>query len=368
MEALLLLLLFPLAWPFIAKRIWHTTINWQEMALNIVIVVALTAGVWQLGKYGQTSDTEIWNGHVISKERKHDHYLRPYACNCRTECSGSGDDSSCSTECDTCYEDRYTVTWSAETTVSHVVFDHRDSAWHSVYSSPDPSLYTRCITGEPASDERAYTNYVRAVPESLFHQDGGHTAFADSVPSYPRVYDFYRINRVLQVGVELQSSVHAALNDGLSKELVVLGVAKQVNIVLIVTSIADPSYRHAVENAWLGGKKNDVVLFLGVDDAHRILWADAMTWALNTGNELFQVKMRDGLKDIGTLDPSRIVPFVSKTISAYYDRPHMRDFEYLKDAVKPPLWVIIFAILLAFGGSIGLTYLFHRTDIDFFRR
>lgn len=368
METLLVLLIFPIAWPFIAKRIWHTTINWQEMAWNIVIVVIAVTAVWQLGKYGQTSDTEIWNGQVVSKDRAHGHYIRTYSCNCREVCSGFGDDRSCSTECDTCYEDRYTVTWSAVTTVGNVTFDHKDSTSRSVYRSPDPLSYTRCILNEPASREHSYTNYVKAVPESLFNNDRALAeAFKDNIPQYPRVYDFYRLNRIIEVGAQLPEKVRSALSDGISNELRMLGPAKEVNVLVIVTSIADPSYRHAVENAWIGGKKNDVVIFLGIRADGAIVWTDVMTWALNSGNELFHVKMRDGLKAIGAVDPEKMAPFIAETIAAHYKRPHMKDYAYLKDAIEPPLWVIIIAILLSIGGSIGLTVVFHRADIDFFK-
>ncbi len=369
MESLLVLLLFPLIWPFIAKRIWHTTINYQEMALNIGIITVLVVGVWYAGKYGQTRDTEIWNGQVISKEREHGFYIESYQCNCRETCSGSGSDRTCTETCDTCFRDHYTVTWRAATTVGNVTFAHLDSTSSAVYLSPDPSSYRRCIPKEPASMERSYTNYVKAVPESLFNDDRALAdAFKDSIPRYPRVYDFYRINRVLEVGVRLPEATRAALNNGLNDKLRMLGKEKEVNVVVIATAITDPSYRHAVENAWIGGKKNDVVIFLGVRSDGTILWTDAMTWALNSGNELLQVKLRDGLKAMGTIDPPRMVSFIADTIALHYTRPHMKDFEYLKDAIDPPLWVIIFAILLAVGGSIGLTVVFHKVDVNFFNR
>src|SRR3989344_1255733 len=120
MEKLLALLTFPLIWPFIAKRIWHRSINATEMVINIVVVVLLSLGVWELGKYGQLIDMEILNGHVTSKNRAHGHYIRSYSCNCRETCSGSGSNEYCSQECDTCYEDHYTVTWTADTTVGGV--------------------------------------------------------------------------------------------------------------------------------------------------------------------------------------------------------------------------------------------------------
>ena len=206
---------------------------------------------------------------------------------------------------------------------------------------------------------------MKAVPESLFHDDSTVAQqFVGKIPSYPSVYDFYHINRVLVVDAKVPSTVHDTLNKGLSEMLRTLGASKQVNIIMIVTGINDPTYRYAIENAWLGGKKNDVILFIGVD-GKKIVWSDVMTWAMNSGNELFQVTMRDNLKKIGELNPDKLLPMIKTTITKLYDRPHMRDYEYLKDAIEPPMWVLILGVLFAFGGSIGLTFYFHKNDIDF---
>lgn len=364
MESLLILLLFPMVWPFIAKRIWDTTINYQEMLLQLLIVTVLTAGVWQLGKYGQTSDVEIWNGKITAKDRTHGSYVRSYDCNCYTSCSGSGSSRSCTTRCSTCYEDHYTVDWTADSTVGNFTFKSLDWTSKSVYKQPDPQLYKQCKVGEPASIEHIYTNYIQAVPESLFNSANNTTQF-QNIPNYPSVYNHYKINRVLNVGSKVPANTIKQLNTMFNNELRTLGKQKEVNIIVILTGILDPSYRYAVETKWLGGKKNDVVVFIGTD-GKKIIWADAMTWALNTGNELFQVKMRDGLQEIGTIDPKKIVSFVTQTIKTTYDRPHAEDYKYLEDAIEPPTWVIILSIIIAIGGSIGLTFWFHHVDVDFF--
>ncbi len=338
------------------------------MCLQIVVVVLAVTAVWQIGKYAQTADTEIWNGSVVSKARDHGQYVESYSCNCRTVTSGSGSNRTSTTECDTCYRDHYTVRWSAKTTVGTVTFDYRDWTSRLVYLLPDPEAYIRCTPGEPASLEHGYTNYVKAVPESLFNdKDAPINAFKDEIPPYPRVRDFYKIDRVLEVKTNLPQGTHERINTELNNALRELGSAKQVNIIVILTSIADPSYRYAVEKSWLGGKKNDVVLFVGLKDTN-IVWTDVMTWARNTGNELFHVKMRDGLKSLGTIEAQMLVPFIVETITKQYVRPKMADFEYLKDAIEPPLWAILIAIIFAIGGSLGLTVFFHRVDIDFFRR
>jgi hypothetical protein len=361
-EKILILLAFPLVWPFVAQRIWHTKINVTEMVINIVLITALSFGVWELGKYEQLSDTEIWNGSVTTKNREHGYYVTTYSCNCRETCSGSGENRSCTQTCDTCYEDHYTVTWTAGTTVGNVTFDKKDSTWRSVYNSPDPSAYKRCIIGEPASIEHDYKNYVQAVPQSLFSTVST-GEFKEKIPKYPRVYDFYHINRVLSADAKVSQDIITEIQRGIDEALKTLGYKKQVNIITILTEIDDPAYRYAVENAWLGGEKNDVVIFVGLNNTE-ITWTDVMTWALNKGNELFHVRMRDSLKNLKILDPKTFTPTVINVVSKHYDRPEMKQFEYLEEEVEPPIWVVVLAVVIAIGGSIGLSIFFLRNEVE----
>jgi len=358
-----LLLLFPIAWPFIAKRIWQHEFSWKELALNIVIVSILTTGVFQLGKYGQTIDTEVWNGQITAKKRHHDKYVESYECNCTTySCGTSKSPQTCET-CSTCYRDHFTVEWYANSTVGKIRFDYFDRTSRSVYLSPDPSSFKRCKVGQPAALEKTYTNYVQAVPQSLFHDDSTQAdQFVGKIPAYPRVYDFYRINRVINVDSKVSAANVKKINDDLNIALKTLGATKQANIVVVLTEIDDPSYRYAIENAWLGGEKNDIVIMVGLDDDN-ITWVDIMTWALNSGNELFHVTLRDGILKTKTLDPATFTPLVVQTIGKLYDRPHMKEYEYLADEIDPPTWVFIVAWIISIFGSIGLTLIFRRTDI-----
>ena len=286
-----------------------------------------------------------------------------YDCNCYESCSGSGKNRSCHTTCSTCYEDRYTVDWNGYTTVGNFSFKSLDRTSKRVYNEPNPLSYVNCKEGEPASRTHQYINYVKAVPDSLFHDDSKTSEqFEGKIPSYPQVFGFYRLNRVLNVDSKISHDVVDSINEGLGNELKTLGFTKQVNIIVILTEIDDSTYRYAIENAWIGAKKNDVVVFVGLDD-NKITWVDVMTWALNSGNELFHVTMRDGLLEQKTLNAKIFVPFVSQTVSKLYDRPQMKDYEYLKDDIQPPTWVIILAIILAFGMSIGFTFYFHKNEI-----
>jgi len=365
MSPIFLLLLFPLIWPFIAKRIWNAEITWTEMGLNIVIISVLTVATFQLGKYGATQDVEIWNGVVTNKKVDDGSYVRTYQCNCRSQSCGK---DCTTTVCDTCYEDRYTRSYDGFTTVGNFTFDSIDTTSRSRRNSfPPPLTYKRCVVGEPASREHGYTNYVQAVPQSLFSDTTSVEKYVGKIPNYPRVFNFYHINRVLNVGSSVPGNTQTALNDQLNQALISLGKSKQANIVVIFTNIADPSYRYAVEKAWLGGEKNDIVLFIGTQDGKTVQWADVMTWALNSGNELFHVKMRDGLKQL-PIDATQLSTFIASTIAKEFDRPEMADYQYLESEVQPAGWVMGLAIFFSIVGSMLLTLLFHRIDVDFFRR
>jgi len=354
------ILFVPLMWLLFAKFKWRTTINFKELAVSMAIVVAIVVGTIELGKYGQTVDYELWNGKVVSKEVDDGHYTRSYDCNCTQSCSGSGSNRSCTETCQTCYEDHYTRSYDGLTTVGGIIFDSIDSTSRSRRDSfPPPLAYKRCQIGEPATLEKSYTNYVQAVPQSLFSDKSRGNEYDAQVPAYPKVYDFYKIRRVLNIGTKVDAP---SLNTFLSNELKTLGRQKQVNIIVILTPIKDPMYRYAVERKWEGGNKNDVVVMLGLD-GENIVWADVMTWALNKGNELFHVTMRDSLINLKTYDVGKVGTTITSTIKQYYDRPEMKQFEYLKDEIKPPTWVVWTAIILSLLSSIILTIVFHRNEL-----
>jgi hypothetical protein len=122
-------------------------------------------------------------------------------------------------------------------------------------------------------------------------------------------------------------------------------------------------YRHALERAWAGGKKNDVIVLIGSTNFPTIDWVDTITLGRNSGNELMTVEMRDNLMDIGTLEDHRtIIGSMVRTIEDKFDRKPMADYEYLKDEIDPATWVIILAFFLSVALSIGATIYFHHTD------
>lgn len=359
MSLWMVLLLVTLPVPWIAKIIWPHEIKLIEIALVSLVTALVISFVYALGVYGQTYDVEIWNGKITGKTREHGHYQQAYSCNCRETCSGTGSSRSCSTTCDTCYEDRYTVDWTANSTIGSFRIDRKDWSSRAVYLLPDPKRYTEINKDDPCSDRRSFTNYVRAVPESLFHANPLLSKkYAGMIPNYPDdIYDIYHINRVFGVGFNLPESKQ--WNQALSHSLKDLGTGKQANAIVLFVKGAEPDYQYALESAWVGGKKNDIIILIGISEWPNIQWAAVSSW---TKSEIFKVQLRDDIMALEKVDRAQVLALFEKHTAQSFQRREMKEFEYLKDEIEPPMWVIILALILGLAASFGLSYYCYRED------
>lgn len=319
----------------------------------IAFLVSAGAATW---------DTEIWSGQITSKDRDHGTYEQPYSCNCRTVTSGSGQNATTSTQCDTCYETHYTVKWSAESTVGPFSLFNEDSTSRSVYRTPDPARFTIIKPGDPASVSHRYTNYVQAVPESLFTPGaaGLKAKFGALIPAYPdQIYDFYKVDRFLTPGY---NTLDAKLwNDGISKVLRSLGPQKQVNTIIVIAKTDDPNYEFALRDAWEGANKNDVVLIIGSKVWPQIDFVRVLSW---TKTELFKIELRDKVMDLGTIQREVIMAILHDQISKNFKRREMSEFKYLESEIDPPTWLLVllgsFIILGSLGVYANITGVFDR--------
>lgn len=350
------ILALPVLTAFFAKIYWRTTINWHEMGLQVVIVLLVGFLLFAFAGFSQVRDVEIWNGQVTGKEQVQVSCEHSYQCNCVKSCSGSGANKSCTEICQTCYDHSYDWDWDVFTNIGRFSIDRVDRQGVDM-----PPRWGEVQVGEPVARSHVYTNYVKAVPESLFNHEGATYAGLPPVPAYPQVYDYYRVNRVLTVGVNLPNA--NAWNAHLSDILKELGPKKQANVTLVFVNTADQMYRHKLEAEWLGGKKNDVVVMFGVTDYPKIAWVDVMTFGLNMGNERFHMTLKNNLFNLGELDQDKVMSEIQTQVMAYYDRPQMKNFEYLKDAITPPTWLLIVIFILEMALSIGLTVYFHLNDV-----
>ena len=131
-----------------------------------------------------------------------------------------------------------------------------------------------------------------------------------------------------------------------------IGRAKEANVVVVITKDKPDEYFYALEQQWIGGKKNDVVVVIDTNDAGTINWVETMAW---TDNHIFKINMRDSLLKLKKLDRELILPTIQAVVLKDYVRKPMKDFEYLKQSIVPTknqyIGLTIFGLLLSLGIS-----------------
>lgn len=322
-----------------------------QMGVQVLLMTCIAYGV----SCQNTHDTEILNGRVTQKVRERVGCRHSYQCNCYESCSGSGSSRSCTTICQTCYEHYYDIDWDVRTTINSTISINTVDRQGLI----EPPRWTKVIIGEPVAVEHGYTNYIKGSPDSLFRHQGLTEKYVKALPKYPGdVYDYYRLNRLVPIGVNVPDA--ADWNRDISELNATLGISKQVNIVVVAIKNVPGDYYYALEQYWIGGKKNDVVLVVSLDDANKIQWTEVMAW---TDNKIFQVSLRDQVNSIGTLTREPIIKALANTVGAFYVRKPMKDFEYLSGLIKPTTGQWIFAMVFGLLLSVGLGIYFLRNDV-----
>lgn len=351
---------------------WVAGISWGQAAgaalFGLFLSAAILSSAFYLGRASKTDDQEILNGALTGKVRQQGSYQHTYECQCQDVTSGSGKNRSTHRSCRTCTEWHYTVDWRARSTVGDIPIDSRDWTSPAVYLLPDPTLYRRATPGEPVAKVKGYTNYIRAVPDSLFRPAAQSLKerYQGQLPAYPiGLYDLYRVDRVLPVGLSIPDL--PLWNQLLSQRLITLGPQKQANAVIVITKASDPEYAYALQDAWVNGKKNDIVLIIGAPDfPHPAAWVRVL--ALATDNT-FQVRLRDAVLALPELTAQAVIDTLTQETMQGFHRKRMHEFQYLEAEIDPPDWVMnstTAALLLVY--ALFWIYTYHNRDARGFSR
>ncbi len=328
-----------------------------QMGVQIVVALA-SMGIMY---YSNTSDTEVWNGIVTKKDKERVSCSHSYSCNCYTTCStNSNGTQSCSTHCSTCYEHSHDFDWAYYTTDDgRSEIDRVDRQ-----GVREPPRWSKIVVGEPSSSTHGYTNYIKAAPDTLFRHQGLVEQYTKLLPKYPgRVYDYYRLDRLVTIGVPVPNQKQ--WNEKLSELNSRLGKTKQANLIVVLINDVPQDYFYALQQHWLGGKKNDTVLVISMKPDGSVLWAEAMAW---TDQTEFAIKLRDAVISLGTLDlnqPEKLLETYAAHVQQFYIRKPMKDFEYLSASVTPTTTQWIISMIVGILISIGLgLYMYNNDEME----
>lgn len=359
---LLALLALPIFIGLIGRLIWRKRITWKEVAVHEAVVVIIVWGGYLIGRSSHMADTEIWNGTIASKTVEQTGCCHSYSCNphmCMEPCIDSdGDLDMCMGTCyDTCYSHDRDVTYRAAASYGPARSEEVFSDTCNAPSDPPPSRWAAIREGEPAAMERSFENYIKAAPGAFVWKRDVLERYRAKIPEYPRVHDLYRVRRVITVGVQL--SEVEALNSRLAEINGRLGAKKQVNIIFVITNEGSPDFADALNAAWLGGKKNDLIVVAGVVGAGEIAWVRVLSW---TNVDAVKEGIQERVLHLGMFRGQEVLNVIAEEVEAKFVRRPMADFAYLKASIEPSptaTWVL-FAIGLFL--AIGLQWFFWVND------
>jgi len=360
MLSLLGLVLIPLVLGGLGALIFKNRITVKEFLLLEAIALVLCVGGWGIARYGAMQDTEHWNGRVSAKT-----HGSQKCCHCRMVCdryeeycSSHRKDGSCSSHSRRCVSE-------------HEVCDHFRDYWWSLeldmgdtlevdrcepHENDVPAIWTRAYVGEPATKEHSYTNYLRADPDSLMHRSIVKPEYVARIPNgIPPVTGMYHSAKVITEGCSLPAGWDEQMRE-LNADI---SGPFQVDVMLYVTNVQDPSYADSVEAKWLYGPKNALTIVAGTDGT-KFTWVRVVT--LSRVEEL-KVLMRDKLTGMSVDDPTGGIKVIRQVVTGKFKRTPMKEWEYLASAASPSDgWLTFLYILMTVLTLVGL-YVMHENDI-----
>ncbi|MCX6823544.1 MAG: hypothetical protein NT085_00245 [candidate division SR1 bacterium] len=219
----------------------------------------------------------------------------------------------------------------------------------------------------PSAKKHHYVNYIKAS-HSVLKYYGQMKGYEKDLAKYPDVYEgpfgpFY-LNRVIDQEKIVPQYWTTAVNNELCYHNSYLGPKQEVNIIVYFTK-HDRNFTYALHEAWCGGKKNDVVVLIGMDHFPNIAWVEVMSW---TPNAAFKIKLRDKIQALKTItDQNTFVKAVVDQIRAPgedgFERLHMTSMEYLIADIVLPWWAYILSALITALVYAPLMWWFFRNDI-----
>jgi hypothetical protein len=207
--------------------------------------------------------------------------------------------------------------------------------------------------------EHDYVNYIKGT-ETLHKVSGGNTiGFEKLLLKYPRtfssIYGKINLDRVLVTGgLNIPKDWIKNVDRKLDLYLSDLGTKKEVNILVYLVDTDNMAFTQALEESWLNGKKNDVIVLVGIKSFPELNWVSIIAW---TEIEEFKIILRDKIIDLDSLKNSdKFVDTIVQQIDlpadkGGYVRMPMSKLQYLVSDITIPWWanllVVIFSMFLS---------------------
>jgi hypothetical protein len=335
-------------------------ITWKEFLLHLGIQVIIALIGMAILMYQNVWYTEIWNSYVTSKQKERVSCEHSYDCNCYYTYSTDSKGHTTSTRhCMTCYEHDYDIDWAVYDNIKNRIEIRRIDR----QGLDEPQRWTDVEINDPVSKTHSYKNYLKASNTTVYREDKAKDLvkkYLKELPGYPStIYDYYKLNRFIDVDKLLTENEYKELNLKLSFINGQLGKEKQCNIIVVLTNNRTREYFDALLTYWQGANKNDIVIVINSQQDRKInsVYIHSLVYS-----DLVNVKLRDNIIALKTLNIDKLISTIKSDINQYYQRKRMRDFEYLKNNLLIEWWQYMIFIVIGTIVSSILVYQFHKND------
>lgn len=350
----------------VAKLYFHWKYTWKEFALQVGGTLVVLFALFMAAGVSVTHDTKLVNGVVFKIDPQQqncpvgwrdftDDFCTEYTTRqvySHTTCSGTGKDKVCTRHYDTEY--RYIFPWERRYFVATDLPRTYEIDRVDRQGAVTPPRFAEIKLGDPVTESVSYTNYIKGAASSLFAKDKP----VEPVPiAYPKVFDYYKSNRVIITGYPANNELYTRWNESLAKVNAEIR-KKGANAIVVVTGNPE-TFAESLARAWDAHNINDVVVTIGMN-GDAIAWADVRSWGKNS---LVDVEIKNEILNLKTLDTQAINAIIQGAVLDHYELRPMEDFEYLANDIAPPKWAMVLAAIILLIVTPLVTYLFHRHDV-----
>lgn len=342
---------------------WETLI---PLGVSLILIFLLKLGV----ETAQVTDTEYWGGYAKSAEYTEAWNERVSCRHPKYRRDSKGNRVFAG------YEHSYDVDehpphWDLtdsngiSISISSENFESLAARWrnrrfvelHRHYHTRDGNKYVATWPGdddslEPVVTEHRWENRVQTA-SSLFN----FTEVDKKTRAEFGLFEHSELRGYSQVAIQGDGGQTQARAERMLQLLnAKIGAAKRVKMYILVYKGQPLEASFKQEALWKGGKQNEFIITIGVDDQLQVKWSRVISW---TDVESLKVGARDWIGRTFTdkkapLDLTKVVDWLGESIPREFVKKDFREFSYL--AVEPPTWGIVLTYVITLLVNIGISY------------
>lgn len=341
----------------------HREIVFWEWCLGTAVAFIVAGVAHGLSIHAMTADTQTVSG-IVTKTTFHPWWLEQYT-DTEYYTDSKGNSRSRTVVKTRSHPEYWTVDLSTGGNLTVPEARHKEIAlrfggtvkewaFKSGLIAGDPNIYVASQTKTgyllPTTERWTFENRIKAAP-SVF-------SFAKVPPGsgvygYPVNGDFMRSDRLLGSAA---TSIPVRDFDLLNSDL---GPRKKVNIILAGFGVRDSSIAQLQQAAWIGGKKNDLVICYGGGTAAKPDWCVVFGW---TESELCKKNIQTLVLNHGV--DKALLPLLRDEVVLNYRIKDWTKFDYI--TVELPVSHVVWFLLAMVAVQSCLHYWMLNNDVSKF--